>query len=1073
MSDVKPPEPRCTSSASQETSHLLSSAELFAATLSRCHEELERHIERDPKGEPLQDLTLEQSFCWLAVMATRLGLSEQDTSALAAPYPRFASLIERQRQDQSYATIASRAALQDDFENAIDAYKQHLRIAPYDQETRLVLGRLLLDRSERDEVWALYEEGRDLNSAPCLIALKAELLMSEGRFDQAYLVAAEAYELAPLHPEVLVTFAQTTRWMLNYDDERDLLERALQSHQQHPLALARLYESEDPSCEPQHRLIEARAAFIRRPTRHIHHSFIYAAMGAQRYDLALSEARRLMRRDAESVSAQLALAYTLLAMGQLYESYERLKLTLEREPHHPFALLLMALVSSLLEGATPDGELALERLALAAHRSLRLALFYSQALRAHGQEEEAHRICADLYTRFPNRSPIINAYTDSLIERGEFHEAKRVCLTRLSHFPSDLEVRLALAKISLRQGALDEAERHLERLQTHPEAQSMRVQITFERQAYEETYHLSLALLKERPVSSELIERAVNACFKLDPIDEHFLTLASQRGSEALFPNQLALFAHLYLTFDEPAEAQRALSELNDRSLRVLTLERLELAAEAARQLHEPEALVRYASEGLRRVPTHPTFTFFEALGWWWLGHHERAVEQLSLSAQCLQDALQEEQLATLLVWLCELNRHAEARAPLAWLQAQPEYVRGVHASGGLDLLEARVLLASTKDSERERATRTLSAWLSQLTLLSGRDERASAQLLNAYERACAWLLETHHASHVITLIEPLIPTHEGGSGLWLSLAHAYRAEGHLEAAAFALERLSEAEGADEHALLERAELLELLEQRAAALNAYEEAFERFGDNLEVRLERALALIRASRLDVAEQELMALLEVARQEDETDPHSAPMQRGLASLVEASFDLPKASPQPQPETLTTHLPTDSSLEPSQGESPQLGPVTEHVLFLWLSQLFQHASLDEAERLTHGLTHRLGASRYLSGFLGLAKLWSGLTAEALPGLREGASRDLYFAFEYVRALWESGAREHAAAVLQECVSVAPQEVEYLTQLISYLLDLSDPHSAHAYLLALESVDPHEAEALRERVFEALNAH
>jgi tetratricopeptide (TPR) repeat protein len=374
-------------------------------------------------------------------------------------------------------------------------------------------------------------------------------------------------------------------------------------------------------------------------------------------------------------------------------------------------------------------------------------------------------------------------------------------------------------------------------------------------------------------------------------------------------------------------------------------------------------------------------------------------------------------------------------------------------------VIKARVLLFASAEEERQLALRTLLSWLEQVKLDEGEARVAHEHPYHEVcDRVVSWLLDVEERELAVQLVEGEIAEDNQDPARWSIALKVYQELGDLDLTLFALNQLRSLGELDDRLLLDRAETLELLARPADALQAYHEAYQLIPDSYEVRLERALALIRAQHLPAAERELVALLEIARQEDEVGAEPE-LDRGLPSLQLAHFNLPGDPKKQAPE--------------ASSDADAIGPIREHVLFLWLSQVFEHAPLEEAISTLERLELPYLSSAYLIGFKGLVKLWAGQTSEALPLLRQGAARDQYFALEYARALWESGLRRFAVAVLQECVLKAPQDVEYHKLLIERLIELGDAHSAHSYLLSLTCLDQAEAEALSETLFESLTAH
>jgi len=1047
---VATPRVTCEQDPSAGAPELIAARALLKETLSLLH--AQRAQAREPR-----------ELCWLLMMARQLGLDDQVTLSIASPYPRVHKLLKTQLELLSARAEAERATQRDDLKAAIAHYHRQLSASPYDEESRLTLGRLLLNHGERKQVERLYQEALKLYEGPCVISLKAELLIAQRRFDEAYLAATEAWELAPTHPEVLITLSKTQHWMLNHEAERDSLDRALQAHAHHQLASALALQAEDPSWLPHLRLEEVSKEFAQRPTRAMHLALVNAQLGAHHYDLALVEARRLIARDPLSQEGRLALAQAFTYNGHIPEAIEALSSVLERDSRHPEGLFLACFLSLLTPELSGESSLGtLEQLSL---RSSKVALLYSHALRLKGQAGEAHKICHNLYRKYPKRSSALNAYCQSLIEAGEPQLAEGLCRERLSYFSHDLSAKLNLAESLLNSAQLDAAAELLSELTPHPKAQEFMVRVAFERGHLDEVYDRSLSLLRERPCSPDLIEYAVHATIELGELAQRLKALYKLVMISSLYPNQVVLFTQLHLLVDEPDEARRLLHELHKRPSASLSDERLLSLCEIARQLHDPEALSLWVKLAEARGLQPARIGFLWAVARWWSGAYEEAASRLKRLSQTHREELKDEELITLCLWLCELKRGAEARGVIDELYGSPSYLKSVVDAGGVDIIKARVLLYSSDPIERAMGRDRLLAWVEEVKAEEQRGVETDHSHFEVCESVTLWLIDAGLSSDATRSLEDALSQGESPS-LWRLAVTSYQAAGEPELALYALDRLKALDALDDRLLLDRAELLNQLSRDAEALEAYHEAFRQIPESYEVRLERALALIRAQHLGAAELEMSALLEIARAEDAEGPLEESARRGLSGLNELSFSFERGEAEGSG--------AEGAEDLSAGaEQTKLGPISEHVLFLWLSQLFEHAALEDCRALINRLERAYGDSAYLKGFQGLIKLWDGLSAEALPLLKRGAQRDIYFALEFVRCLWESGQRRHAVAVLQDCVQQAPEEADYLTALIERLIELGDPQGAHSYLLSLSLLDAEACEELSARVYEALPGH
>ena len=981
----------------------LSASSIFGATLLRCAE---------ASSSPDTPAT---SFCWLLAMGRQLGLPDDELVALALPYPRLADLLRRQIDQLSARAAAARADERDEVNLAIAAYLQHIASCPYDQETRLTFCRALLDRGEVDAAEALYERGSALMEGPLLMALKAELLMARGRFEQAHVAASDALEHAPLHPEVLITFADSCRWMARDEARREALERALELHAHHPLALSRHLEAPDPSWAPEERLAEAQRLFAEHPARHRHHALVLAQLEAGRVALAVDEARRLLGRHPQSLSARLALSRALLARGALKEAASELLEVMERSPSLPDALWLWARLS-LATANVEALESALERLAELALAAPSVSLLYLDLLAALGDDEAVHEGYARLMERHPLSRPAQRSYARYMLSVGLSQSALELCALLLERAPRDLEARCLAAEACVALGSSAQARRHLKRCGQHPRARLAQGRLDLAAGRLAAARRASHALLEWSPADPDAVELAIQCAAREEHNDEALLSLYRSLTLERLSGRSLALLSFLLTQIGRLDEAHEALDQLLATHV-YLPFESVYYACEAARAARRADVLLRLSAPPPPEPSTERArqVIFYRAVGLWFDGQLDEALDLLE--SLHLRSELGVDALIALVVWACELGRAELSAAALARLvELDPA---GDDVSPALlRQLQGRVALLSPQLPEARAAL---------YDLMESALEQEDDEVL----RVLTWALEAGLAAEVVELTEHLLAARPGSPLLWLLAARAHRDLTERDAALYSFERWRDLSPPEHtHPLLEWAELLELDGQRARAQELLDELCASDPEAHSYRLERALFLVRAGQLGAAEVELWGLLDVAREEDE--------------------------------------------ELSLGELP-LGPAAENVLSLLLSQAYHSAELSELHALVERLLARLGDAPTLRGFLGLTLRALGDHDASLEPLKEGAAHDLYFGSEYAHALWESGARREAVGALLECAVAAPHTPEHHEDLVRFLLELEDPQGALDHLLRLQALTP-DAEGLDELtrlVYEALGAH
>jgi predicted Zn-dependent protease len=981
------------------------SAAIFLATLERC-------ASREGDSE----------FGWLLPMGRALGLADETLLTLTLPYPHLAAPLRRQLEAQGARATAARADARDNINLWIAASLQHLATSPHDQEARLGLCRALIDRGEIEAAEALSQRGVALGECALMGAIRAELLMARGRFEEAYAVAMDAVERAPLQPEVLITFAECGRWVGLDESRREALERALELHADHPLARSRLLECPNPAQPPEVRLTEAQRLLREHPARHRHHALVIALLDAGRASLAVEEARRLLRRHPQSVGARLTLSRALFEHGELRESAERLSEVMEALPLHPDALWLWARLA--FATANLDAlEASLERLSEVSLSTPSLALRRLELLAALGQDDEVLDGYARLAERHPRSRGVQRAYARYLIAVGLSQEAVEVCEQLLKASPADQEARALAAEACALLQDVARAKRHLKRCSEHPRAQLIQGRLDLAGDRLPAARKAARALMEWNPADADALELAIQCAAREPNNAEALLSLYGALNPERVPARSLALFAFLFGQIGELDEAHGALDALMSRYL-ILPFEPVYYACEAARATRRADVLLRLTAPPPQDTTSErgQQLVFYRAVGLWFDGQLEEGYALLEGLSQRV--TLGVDPLIALCVWSCELGRADVAASALARLieldpaeeQVSPPLMRQ---------LQGRVVLLSPRAAEARGALYELIEWAGE----QGDDEVL---------RVLGWGLDAGLASEVIELAEDLLARSPERAPLWLTLARAHRDLTQRDAALYAFERWRALSPPEQTApLLEWAELLERDGQLARAQETLDALCASAPEAHTYRLERALFLVRADQLSAAEAELWALIEVARAED-----AALSEGGAAGDV---------SPAP------------------------VGPAVESVLSLTLSQAYHSADLSAFHALVERLIARLGELPTLRGFLGLTLRALGDHDASLEPLKEGAAHDPYFGSEYAHALWESGARREAVGVLLECVATAPDLPEHHEDLVHFLLELDDPQGAFEHLLNLLTLTPDadDLDALSKRVYEALGVH
>ena len=959
-------------------------------------------------------------WCWILPMARKLGLTDEQALNIVSPFPWVVNIIRRQLDQLNALHSAQRADFRDEVDRALAAYLQHLAAIPFDEDTRLILGRLLIERGERRAAEAIFRAGLMINEGPVLQSLRAELLIADSQFDQAYIFAFEAKERAQDHADVLITYALACLWTGREAEARDTLREALALNPKHPIIQARLLNMTDPNQSVYELFDQISLAYETRPNRYLHQTFVNALIKTQRYELAIQEAQALLLRHPKSLSARISLIKTLFLSGEVDQAWTR-ALELHEEDHAlPGFSLLFCSIASMLSRGEAERETHLSFLESIADRSNLAGEIYAQVLCLDGEYEKAHTLYQRAYDRSPHRFERQRALIDSELSLGHLEEAISLARSLYALNPRSDLARLLLTDALITDMALDEAEGLLLENELDPRGLELKIRVDFMRGRYEQAATSALNLLKRTPHHFALIEYVVNATWQSvhDGIEDRLIFILNQLPFVSRQSPILILFGYLFLELDQVELATALMDEAIERGFsRSLKTQRIQFACALALGTQRYETLLELSEMGVEIAPHLALFWFYHANALWAL---DRDVEAIAVAQEGSQrEGVTLQDLVNLSIWLCELQTPHEA------LKLCDRIVDEFEATQeDVALIRARANLLSPNIDEK--------------TLLETREliERWVAESPSAkrYERSVIWALDGDQVSLSGDWITEGVQRHPDAMNLWRLLCRFHRLTDQVGSAIYAMEVVLKDDevSADDHHIL--AQLLEESERYIRAHKHYLIAVKLQPQSQEYKLELACFLIRRAQLSEAEVYFRELMNILLDADNQ----------TSELLEMMI---------QPMN-SDHFKRE--LEGNIEEHKSIERTQNALLFLWLSQTFTYCSAEEGLQLALRLGEEWEDRPIFSGFEGLGYLWTGRSMEALPLLEKGFEVDLYFGVEYARALWDTGERIEAVHTLQKCSQKEKYEPEYIRQLIHYLIELEEGDYAFEQLQSLTLIDP-----------------
>lgn len=1024
------------------------------------HLELTREVFRRAR---LEDL--EKRAQLLKLIADALSLSPVEASSLRLDSPQ-------NERSLNLLKLAHDADERDEVSRAITLYQQHLSLNERDEWARLKLGRLLIDQGERERAtqvhqespyYPLISESSDTLSAehaPTLI-LGAELHLTQIDYRRAHKLVTRAHQLDPEHVEVKLAYAHCCGWVGEERLEAEALRDAAMSEPAHAPALARFW-----SCEYwQHPPLEALDALIQLShssrDRVVQHALVTGLLRAQKLSEAHDLGASLVARVPESQSARLLLASTLFHLARAREALALCEELFKEEMLAPplSALYLASLISLNDQG---DQE-HLDLLRVWGERSPRVAIWYAQFLEMFGHDDEAHWLRERLVEHYSDARSAALDHMQSLLRRGEDERCYSLVSQLLEREPNHLEGWLLMAQVNLQRGDLDHAEESLAECNDSPSAREVKLRLLIARGAYDQAVELALELCHQNPAQSTLIEYLLNALWQRfeseERLTDDLLKIYHGLPESTRPPTLLTLFAYLFFHLGQHQLAAQLVEEVyKSGKLIGFRIQRLRFACELARYLRFDVALEAWSSAALELYPNDSDLILLRGVSLWRRGEHEDAFQLglKSLSASP-EDELNLDHLVEVTIWACELKHYELAEGLVEQIADDPD----------ASIAELRAL--------------SLRIWIN---LLNPPDFK------RAVDSAREWLLEAEEPERVELLLDWCIET--GIAGVAQPVDDHKGSEERLdEAPNEAL--FDEREDPEQAEIpLDRVELLEMISAQACEW-AFE-GIQRFPDSIEIRRRLSFLLNIRGQLEAAiysqERVLESPLAIASDWlsvahlyesagsinqariafSEACDHAedlSEIERDQYALERACFSLRNQEPEVAREIfeevieraeLFEELPGERDLDNTTGEGALTAADTGHlrdVLFIWLSQSFEHLSYERFFELAEEL-HDQHPGGVTSGFFGIGYLYLDDPVSALSLLDRAREVDDYFSLEYAHCLWALDERDEALSMLSELVVRRPKEVECRHLFLQMLIEEGDVTAAHQQLLELTELAP-----------------
>jgi len=294
------------------------------------------------------------------LLYARSSVMLNDLPAAVAVLDRVREILIRQRlTDSADLTHAAEAVLilarlqgrpGDDYQLALDLLRQARQADPLDWRPRLVEGRLLAEKDNRQQGAEALLEVIALNPTQADAWYALGKLSVEGfDFDRAAAVAARLRAITPDHPLAALLEARSALHQKDPAAAIDALAPLLNRYPDHPAALALLAASHAIAYDDQARDAALARLDTLAPGTPLGHLEVGQALShARQYQLAEHHLRQAIDRQPNDAAPRVALGLLLMQAGTLPEAHAELALATRLDPFNRFAGNSLTLVEELL-----------------------------------------------------------------------------------------------------------------------------------------------------------------------------------------------------------------------------------------------------------------------------------------------------------------------------------------------------------------------------------------------------------------------------------------------------------------------------------------------------------------------------------------------------------------------------------------------------------------------------------------------------------------------------------------------------------------------------------------------------
>ena len=1041
---------------------------------------------------PVKDTIKNTTESALALIGLRLDLKAQRLLELAQLYPSCLRELKLYFQKHNLRQQALESDWQKDLvPQALVQYLNYIARQPNDHQIRLYCGRILIQRGEVDAALALYKKGAAYGEDAYLLALKAEISLSQAQFNDAYETALKARRLSQDSSEMsgLVDIELIYFRSAQYLGKEDLIHFPLMQlslqNPDHILLKARALSQPNPYCTPSEQLAAVYEAYQQQPHRYLRQAYIHALIRNQDYLQAYQEAKSLLKQVTLDTEALLSLVLSAFHLSKIDEAIKHCETLREKLPHSQDILAVYLILLSQNGASFESLKPMFEGLYAHATYSPRIALYCIELLSLWEQYTPAQALTQNLQQDYPYLFRVQMNYVEMLLRLGNLEEAKEY-LSILWHnqaFEAILDdgqsvypqrMHLLSAEIALLSNLEEsdyEKEFHtaLEKCADQPSKLEFEVRYYIKQQEFEQAKAKAYELCQQKPMNPAYLEYLLNMIWQTEAdIVPKLIEFEQNLHPVARQASLLTLLAYLLLKKGE-AERSKSLCDeaLSDEALKqnqVMSfgVQRFMMACETAYVLKHKVALKLWSEQASKHFADHPQIQFYLAMSHWYEGQFSEALylslgslEQSLEQEGCLQDPQFAEQLLITTIWACELEDYQQAKVLLELL-----YEHEASDEHELEALLLRVYLNQDDEVTFNQGVQLAQTWVQDSDLA---EHKQKVELL------VDWLLEAipiksldslgedeglfddqmlpsplnhERLTIALSLLNQYLTTESQDLSLWRRLAMTHVQLEDLDSALFCLEHICTFPDciAYDYFILSK-------------------VFESMGqiDQARSSLERGLSIVEPDERFNYLQNLACVL--IKQGDHQ--YARHIFESLISQVYelAQAELSELDLKADHQDILKDQDSKGAYLVEEWKVESLETSVSELLHLWLAQSLNECELSESQVLVEELSERFSA-RIIDAFKGLILSAYGQSAQALPLLEEAHHELDILSGDYAQCLWSLGQHEKAINILYQCISSQPTFSEYHISLIKWLLEEKRPQEAHPLFLDFITLHPEHEE-------------